>query len=105
MEELNPVSVDTAVILDEQVQTRVSKIAHAYLQKILPPIISEELDTRFSKEKEKMMVEIAIMVGKILRQAEDEDRKPLWETDIAEFGFPAVTTINNISRVKNGVQE
>jgi hypothetical protein len=105
MEELNPVSVDTAVILDEQVQTRVSKIAHAYLQKILPSMVNEKLDIRFSKEKEKMMMEIAIIVGKILRQAEDEDRKPLWETDIAEFGFPVVITTNNISRVKNGVQE
>ena len=53
MEEMDQVAIDTAVILDEQVQERVTKVAHAYLQKVLPALIDKEFSDRFNKEKEK----------------------------------------------------
>jgi hypothetical protein len=105
MEDLDQVSIDTAVILDEKVNERVKNITNTYLGEVLGKLISMEFDKRFNVEKEKMLMEVAITAGKILGRAADENRKPLWETDIVELGFPPVTTTHNISGAKDGVQK
>jgi hypothetical protein len=38
-----------------------------------------------------MMLEISITIGKMLRVADEEERKPLWETDLKELGFEPVS--------------
>ena len=86
MEELEQVAVDSAILLENAVEERVSKVVNKILKKTVEHIV----DARFKVEKEAMLLEIAIAVGKILKQTEEEERKPLWEYTPEEFNFTKI---------------
>lgn len=91
MEEFDQAAVDSALILEGQMKQRVETFVRKALDKELPTFIKAEMARLFGEQKERMLMEIAIMVGKTIKLAEDENRKPLWETDLSNFGLERKT--------------
>lgn len=91
MEEFDQAAVDSALILEGQIKQRVETLVSKALSKDLPAFIRTEMAELFGVQKERMLMEIAIMVGKTIKLAEDENRKPLWETDLSNFGIERKT--------------
>jgi hypothetical protein len=91
MEEFDQAAVDSALILEGEMKKRVALLVSKALSKDLPAFIRAEMAELFGAQKERMLMEIAIMVGKTIKLAEDENRKPLWETDLANFGLERKT--------------
>ena len=74
---------DTALILENELQRRVE----AVVRKSVGPIIIEEVRKIFITQKDSMLMEVSIAVGKTLQVIENEGRKPLWEATPEEFGL------------------
>lgn len=91
MEEFDQAAVDSALILEGEMKKRVALLVSKALDKELPTYIKAEMARLFGEQKERMLMEIAIMVGKTIKLAEDENRKPLWETDLSNFGLERKT--------------
>jgi len=91
MEEFDQAAVDSALILEGEMKKRVETLVRKALDKELPTFIKAEMVRLFGELKERMLMEIAIMVGKTIKLAEDENRKPLWETDLSNFGIECKT--------------
>jgi len=91
MEEFDQAAVDSALILEGEMKKRVETLVSKALSKDLPTYIKAEMVRLFGEQKERMLMEIAIMVGKTIKLAEDENRKPLWETDLSNFGIERKT--------------
>lgn len=72
-------SADMAAILEGRIKERVDETVTRLLEPLIRKAASEYVAVRFAAEKDKMMLEIATTIGKILGQAEEENRKPLWE--------------------------
>ena len=72
-------AVDMAVILEGRIKERVDETVTRLLEPIVRRVVSEYMTSRFTAEKDKMLLEIATTMGKILGQAQEENRKPLWE--------------------------
>lgn len=90
---------DQAVILEGAVKQRVrnavvevftgydTEIDNKMARKF-SSVVKQAVRDAIMEEKEKMMMEIAIQVGKIIGTAtRDEDRRPLWESTPEEFGL------------------
>ena len=58
-----------------------------------------------AEEKQNMMMEISITVGKALRASELEGRKPLWESTPEEFGLDRADLNSSSMRRLDDVQE
>lgn len=69
--------IDTALILEGELQRRVNMLVERAVVNLVGKIIHEELN----KYKNEMMMEISVAVGSMLRMVEKEGRKPLWEND------------------------
>ena len=67
--------LDTALTLEEGLKERCKVI----VAPIVRNMVIAEVRAALKAEKENMMMELAITVGKIIAAAEGEDRKPLWE--------------------------
>ena len=50
-------------------------------------IIGKELARQWNEQKQAMMMEISVALGKVMRLAEDENRQPLWKATPEEFGL------------------
>jgi hypothetical protein len=72
---------DTALILENELQRRVSGIVERVVVNMVGKIIQQELN----KYKTEMMMEVSIAIGKSLQVIENEGRKPLWEATPEEF--------------------
>jgi hypothetical protein len=83
MNEMTNQETDTALILENELQRRVKEVA----KRIVHGIVREEMQAEFAKQKEAMLMEISITVGKHLRLIENEGRRPLWEATPEEFGL------------------
>jgi hypothetical protein len=93
---------DTALILENELRRRVK----AVMQEVVGPLIKEEVRKLFVEQKDSMLMEVSIAVGKSLRVIENEGRTPLWETDMAALGFGEVPTSSNIEKVnRNAVHQ
>lgn len=77
MNQMTNEETDTALILENELKRRVNEVVERVVVNTVGRIIHEELN----KYKAEMMMEICVAVGKIMRVAENEERKPLWETD------------------------
>jgi hypothetical protein len=82
-------AVDMAVILEGRIKERVSELLLPMVERVVVNIIGKELVRQWDENKQKMQMEIAIQLGKILKQAEDDNRKPLWDSKPEEFGLTA----------------
>ncbi len=80
---------DTALILENELKRRVEEVVRG----VAYDIVRKEMREEFTKQKEAMLMEVSITVGKHLRLIENEGRKPLWEATPEEFGL----TIENLN--------
>jgi hypothetical protein len=83
MTQMSNQETDTALILENELKRRVSEV----VQKIASDIVRKEMSEKFAQQKEAMLMEVSITVGKHLRLIENEGRKPLWEATPEEFGL------------------
>jgi hypothetical protein len=74
---------DTALLLENELKRRVREVVRAELALTVGDLVKKEIE----KNKQAMMTEITITIGKSLQLIEKEGRKPLWETDLTEFGL------------------
>lgn len=93
---------DTALILENELKRRVKEV----VQQIAHEIVRREMRDEFAKQKEAMLMEVSITVGKHLRLIENEGRKPLWESTPEEFGLTLENlNTHNIQKVDHAVRE
>lgn len=74
---------DAALILEGELKRRVRDIVEKTVINIVGKVIQDELN----KYKNEMLMEVCVAVGKTMRVAENEGRKPLWESTPEEFGL------------------
>jgi hypothetical protein len=86
-DDLTKDAVDAAIILENKVNERVEKEVEKVLANRLRKAVVAEVVKAISEEKQNMMMEISITVGKALRASELEGRKPLWESTPEELGL------------------
>lgn len=79
------VEVDTAIILEGQIKERVQLIVAEEVRRAVVNHIGKIIND----EKNKMMMEVAIKIGQMLKGYEAEGRKPLWESSPEDFGMTA----------------
>lgn len=79
------VEVDTAIILEGQIRERVQLIVAEEVRRAVVNHIGKVIND----EKNRMMMEVAIKIGQMLKGYEIEGRKPLWESSPEEFGMAA----------------
>lgn len=83
MNEMTNQETDTALILENELKRRVKEV----VRQVAHEIVRKEMREEFAKQKETMLMEVSITVGKHLRLIENEGRKPLWEATPEEFGL------------------
>jgi hypothetical protein len=83
MNEMTNQETDTALILENELKRRVREVAGEMIRTVVKDVMQQE----FQKQKENMLLEISMGVGKMLRVIEEEGRKPLWEATPEEFGL------------------
>ena len=83
MEQINIQALDAALILEDKLKERVAKI----VEKVVVNIVGREIHAAIEREKETMMMEIAVTLGKTLLCSETQGRKPLWDSSPEEFGL------------------
>ena len=74
---------DTALILENELTRRVREVVRG----VVRDVVSEQMSEKFAQQKEAMLMEVCVAVGKNLRLIENEGRKPLWEATPEEFGL------------------
>lgn len=74
---------DTALILENELQRRVSEVTRGIVEKE----IRKEVRRLFLEQKDSMLMEVSVALGKMLSVIEKEGRKPLWEATPEEFGL------------------
>ena len=81
MNEMTNQETDTALILENELKRRVNEA----VQQVAYEIVRKEMREMFIQQKDSMLMEVSITVGKHLRLIENEGRKPLWEATPEEF--------------------
>ena len=104
-EELTKEALDAAVIFENKVNERVEKEVEKALASRLRKAVVAEVVKAISEEKQNMMMEISITVGKALRASELEGRKPLWESTPEELGLDRSDLNSSSMRRLDDVQE
>jgi len=74
---------DTALILEDELQRRVKQV----LAGVVHEVVKQVMEKQFALQKEAMLMEVALSVGKMFKVMEQEGRKPLWEATPEEFGL------------------
>jgi hypothetical protein len=102
MNEMTNQETDTALILENELQRRVKEVT----RNIIQDEIRKEVKRIFLEQKDSMLMEVCISVGKTLKVVENEGRKPLWEANPKEFGLTreALNT-HNIQKVTDALRE
>ena len=83
MTQMTNQETDTALILENELKRRVEQV----MRGMVSDMVRREMRDQFAKQKETMLMEVSIAVGKNLRLIENEGRKPLWEATPEEFGL------------------
>lgn len=83
MTEMTNQETDTALILENELKRRVREVVGQVAQEI----VRKEMREMFIQQKDSMLMEVSITVGKHLRLIENEGRRPLWEATPEEFGL------------------
>ena len=86
-EELTNEAIDSAIILENKVNERVEKEVTRIINRELSKLVASEVHKAFEQYKNAMIMEISITVGKIMRNTEEENRKPLWASTPEELGL------------------
>lgn len=102
MNEMTNQETDTALILENELKRRVEEV----VRKSVGPIIREEVRKIFIEQKDSMLMEVSISVGKTLQTIENEGRRPLWEFNPEEFGLTREDlNKSHIEKVTHAVRE
>jgi hypothetical protein len=91
--------IDTALILEGELKRRVHEVVDARFAEKIIPFVDQAFEKRFAKEKERMIMEIAMTVGKVIGLAAEENRKPLWESKPEDFGMTDEIFKPNFGRI------
>ena len=75
--------IDAAIILEAKIQERVRSVVNSEVERILVANLGKLLEA----EKARMLMEVAVTIGQIMRTYEKQDRKPLWEAKPEDFGM------------------
>ena len=75
--------IDSALLLENELKRRVREIVQAEVEKAIVKYVGAVI----RQEKEHLIMEVAMGVGKIIRLAEEEGRRPLWQSTPEEFGM------------------
>ena len=95
-------ALDAALILEDELKKRV----HAVVERVVINIVGRVIQDELNKYKNEMLMEVCIAVGKTMRVAENEGRKPLWEATPEEFGLTQEDlNTHNIEKVTHAVCE
>jgi hypothetical protein len=84
MEDISQEAVDSALILENKLKERV----HAIVERVVVNIVGEEIHAAIEREKQAMMTEITLSIGKALQSIEKDGRVPLWETNPYDTNIP-----------------
>jgi hypothetical protein len=84
MEELKQEAVDSALILENKLKERVK----AVVDMVVVKVVAKEVKKYFEDEKQAMMTEITLAIGKALQSIEKDGRVPLWEANPYETNIP-----------------
>jgi hypothetical protein len=74
---------DTALILENELQRRVKQV----LAGVVHEVVKQVMEKQFAMQKEAMLMELALSIGKMFKVIEEEGRNPLWEATPEEFGL------------------
>lgn len=72
---------DTALILENELQRRVKQV----LAGVVHEVVKQVMEKQFAVQKEAMLMEVSLSIGKMMRVIEEEGRNPLWEATPKEF--------------------
>jgi hypothetical protein len=78
-------NIDSMLLLEGKLQERVNKLIGTTVERTIVNIIGRQIQEAVQREKEEMMLEIAIKVGQMLKAVEKDERRPLWESTPEEF--------------------
>lgn len=93
---------DTALILENELKRRVKEVMGSMVR----DMVRAEMRDQFAYQKESMLMEVSIAVGKNLQVIENEGRKPLWEATPEEFGLTLENlNTHNIQKVDHAIRE
>jgi hypothetical protein len=92
MTQMTNQETDTALILENELQRRVREVTRGIIQ----DEIRREVKRIFLDQKDSMLMEVSIAVGKTLQVVENEGRKPLWDSTPEEFGLTRETLNNHM---------
>ena len=93
---------DTALILENELARRVREVMNS----VVSDVVRNEMREQLAKQKESMLMEISITIGKHLRLIEAEERKPLWESTPEEFGLTHEDlNTHNIQKVDHAIRK
>jgi len=74
---------DTALILENELQRRVKQV----LAGVVHEVVKQVMEKQFAMQKEAMLMELTLSIGKMFKVIEEEGRNPLWEATPEEFGL------------------
>jgi len=102
MTQMTNQETDTALILENELTRRVREVVRS----VVKDVVAEQMMEQFAKQKESMLMEVCIAVGKNLQVIENEGRKPLWEATPEEFGLTRESlNTHHIEKVTDALRE
>jgi hypothetical protein len=78
-------NIDSMLLLEGKLQERVNNLIGKNVERTVINIIGKQIQEAIKREKEEMLLEIAIKVGQMLKNVDKDERKPLWESTPEEF--------------------
>lgn len=90
MEKLDNQAIDAALILEDKLKERVLKV----VERVVVNIVGKEIHAAIDREKQAMMTEITLSIGKALQSIEKDGRVPLWESNPFATNIPDFIPVN-----------
>jgi hypothetical protein len=99
---------DTALILENELQRRIKQV----LAGVVHEVVNQVIEKRFAVQKEAMLMEVSLSIGKMMRVIEEEGRKPLWEATPEEFGLTheelnrsSIRRLDDVQNLNNAIEK
>ena len=77
------VEIDSALLLENELKRRVKELVEGEVERA----VVNQIGKVIAAERDKMLMEISITLGKIMHHAESREIRPLWESKPEEFGL------------------
>ena len=77
-------AIDAALILEDRLKERVQRI----VERVVVNIVGREIHAAIDREKQAMITEITLSIGKALQSMEKDGRTPLWESNPYDTNIP-----------------